>query len=577
MLNIAKQIKTARINRNLSQAELCSLAGINYNTLLKIETGQITNPTISSIIAISRALEISLDQLTSEEKNDSIALGQVFTNQKVAQTMVQMVTENLHDQETILDPCVGKNVFLSELVKVKGNSKITGIEYDQDLITPEIREFYENQNRELIIGDFFDFDLSNKFDRIIMNPPYVRQEDLLGQINNKSRITNILKNIDIRVSSRSNLYVYFILKALKHLSKSGKLVAIVYDSWLYSDFGTEFKKLIAENYNLKKVIHYEQECFENVNVGATIVEICQLRKPTRKPLNTIYLNLKSPLSPANKHRFETINLLEFTSTSTNLLNTSSNFFITLDCVSRKPAKRGTSAIINKFFILEEKKFDSMVPIVKDVKRISTMTVDNSKYLYSPGQTLTKHEQKYLDLVKKNIFKERKKYRSIYKKIIADNIWYKPRLIEPGNIIFNYYFRKNTDHFLNPNNSYTADNFYNLYIPKNQLYLVFSILNSSLTKIILFDSSKPQGRGLRKIQLNKFKTLKLVDVNKLQPSTIRTLEKLGLELSHSSRSKAPYIVSRIDQLLLDEYNRYVGGTISSDQVNSYLLNRYEAKF
>lgn len=58
---IGERLKTARINKNMSQGILAEKSGISLRTLQNIESGN-TSSKISNIIAIMRTLEI-LDQL----------------------------------------------------------------------------------------------------------------------------------------------------------------------------------------------------------------------------------------------------------------------------------------------------------------------------------------------------------------------------------------------------------------------------------------------------------------------------------------------------------------------------------
>lgn len=61
---IAKNIKKARKKKGISQDKLSKLAEVAYNTIIKIESGTIQNPTIKTVQKIAKALDISLDELT---------------------------------------------------------------------------------------------------------------------------------------------------------------------------------------------------------------------------------------------------------------------------------------------------------------------------------------------------------------------------------------------------------------------------------------------------------------------------------------------------------------------------------
>lgn len=60
---LASKIKKARKDKDLTQEELAIKAGVTYTTLSKIESGQVTNPTINTLKKIALVLNFSLDDL----------------------------------------------------------------------------------------------------------------------------------------------------------------------------------------------------------------------------------------------------------------------------------------------------------------------------------------------------------------------------------------------------------------------------------------------------------------------------------------------------------------------------------
>jgi len=60
---IAKNIKRLRKKLGISQDKLSKLADVSHNTIIKIESGGIQNPTIKTAQKIAKALEVSLDEL----------------------------------------------------------------------------------------------------------------------------------------------------------------------------------------------------------------------------------------------------------------------------------------------------------------------------------------------------------------------------------------------------------------------------------------------------------------------------------------------------------------------------------
>jgi len=60
---ISKNIKKLRRAKDLSQDRLSKLADVSYNSIIKLETGGITNPTIETLQKIAKALGVSVDDL----------------------------------------------------------------------------------------------------------------------------------------------------------------------------------------------------------------------------------------------------------------------------------------------------------------------------------------------------------------------------------------------------------------------------------------------------------------------------------------------------------------------------------
>ncbi len=61
--NIQEKIKKHRKKLGISQDRLSKLADVTYNTIIKIESGANTNPTIDTLSKIAKALGVSVDEL----------------------------------------------------------------------------------------------------------------------------------------------------------------------------------------------------------------------------------------------------------------------------------------------------------------------------------------------------------------------------------------------------------------------------------------------------------------------------------------------------------------------------------
>jgi DNA-binding XRE family transcriptional regulator len=65
-MSIANNIKKHRVKRGLSQDKLAKLADVTHTTLVKLESGANDNPTIKTLLKITKALNVTLDALAKD-------------------------------------------------------------------------------------------------------------------------------------------------------------------------------------------------------------------------------------------------------------------------------------------------------------------------------------------------------------------------------------------------------------------------------------------------------------------------------------------------------------------------------
>jgi len=61
--NLANNIKKLREAKGLSQEKLARLADVANNTLIKMESGENQNPTLSTLKKVAKAFGVSVDDL----------------------------------------------------------------------------------------------------------------------------------------------------------------------------------------------------------------------------------------------------------------------------------------------------------------------------------------------------------------------------------------------------------------------------------------------------------------------------------------------------------------------------------
>ena len=510
---------------------------------------------------------------TNKPKQDE-NLGQVFTSAILAKFMIGLLRESLKLNCTILDPCIGPNTFFEAMTEDFSNCHLKGIEIDPSLITEEINKFYDSPKRNLINGSFFDLPISEKFDIVVQNPPYVRQELLSDGVNSKESIRYKVPTLLSTIPSQSNLYIYFLLKSILHLKEDGVMVAVIYDSWLYSSFGNFLKESFLKLGRLESIYHFKKSAFDNVEIGATVIKFVKANNH-KKSISYFPLNDLNDLRTYNGLNARCLKLkqqelLTYNFNNQSKINYKSNLFKELKTIVSQPIQRGTSAIVNSHFIFSKNELPELKPIIKDVSQIKTYSVNQENaYILAVNGSISNETKQYLESVKNEILKTpAQKFIAVKRNIESKRDWYKINLKARGNFIFNYYLRNNIDFIYNPNKFLSSDNFYILNINKNEL-ANFAILNSSFTRLNILSNSRSQGNGLRKIQLYEFKEVKVIDINKLSEPTIKKLELLGKELRIENRYKTGHKqkIEQIDLVLIDEYNDKTSSSLTIDDLNN----------
>ena len=129
---------------------------------------------------------------------DTEHLGQVFTPQSIVFRMLGL-RQRLG---TVLEPSVGDGAFWQHL---RGEDAV-GIEVDPRYCPSDCLNM-----------DFFDYDVSHRFNTIIANPPYVAGKNVC--VSTRAKLTKLFP-------FKTNLYIHFIAKCLAHLNRHGELIFI---------------------------------------------------------------------------------------------------------------------------------------------------------------------------------------------------------------------------------------------------------------------------------------------------------------------------------------------------------------
>jgi Eco57I restriction-modification methylase/TaqI-like C-terminal specificity domain len=204
--------------------------------------------------------------------------GAVYTRQETVDFILNLVgylpDKPLH-QYTLLEPSFGNGDFLVRAVerlvasylRTKGldtavadlRNAIVGIEIDPGAAAETVGRLTELLSRFgfdveqtcSLLGawlrndDFLLADIRSRFDFVVGNPPYVRQELIPDRLmaEYRSRYETIY--------DRADLYIPFIERGLKLLKADAVLGFICADRWMKNKYGGPLRALVARGYHLK--------------------------------------------------------------------------------------------------------------------------------------------------------------------------------------------------------------------------------------------------------------------------------------------------------------------------------------
>ena len=213
-------------------------------------------------------------------------LGQVFTPPAIVDFMLKL----RQNAGRTLEPSAGNGAFLIPLQEEGGSC--VGIELDPDIAPAGSR-----------VMDFFAYPVSEGFDTIIGNPPYVRHQDIPAA-------TRALLDFS-RFDKRSNLFLFFIEKCIRHLNPGGELIFIVprelakltaakkLNAWLYREgsitdfFETGDARIFADHTPNCAIFRFEKNRLDRrMRDGRTFFEsagqLMFLRQDYVLPLSDIF-------------------------------------------------------------------------------------------------------------------------------------------------------------------------------------------------------------------------------------------------------------------------------------------------
>lgn len=240
-------------------------------------------------------------------RTEQMLLGQFYTPTRVADLLIAFAVDP--SNPLILDPGCGSGTFLMrayDYIHTQGNlshsdalSKIWG--FDISAFATELAAInlfrqdmaaFDNFPR-IIPGNFFDRSVGEpwefpppraggqkkipvaipQFGSVVANPPYLKsqkQDDLDPAY--KATLFDAAAKNGVAAPQKTDLFAFFIYKALEFMPPGSRLGFVVSASWLTADFGATLQDVLLRRFKLIAVIGSSVEAFfTQVDVNAVLI------------------------------------------------------------------------------------------------------------------------------------------------------------------------------------------------------------------------------------------------------------------------------------------------------------------
>ena len=390
-----------------------------------------------------------------------------------------------------------------------------------------------NQNAS---ADFFDpewmFGVTDGFDVVIGNPPYVRQEKIKD-------LKPTLKKHYTCYTGAADLYVYFYERGLQLLSPSGIHTFICSNSWLDVNYGAPLQKYLLDNTNNAVICHSEAEReFESADIN-TIVSILHNGIPdaeshlrfltfktfigdpdvqNRHERTRAYTELKQEGTREKKYTGDKWGgkYLRAPDIYWTILEKGKNKLVRLGDIAE--VRRGFTTGANEFFYLDAERIQEwgieseyLKPVIKSPRECKNIRVDPSQLQFklfmchADRVSLTGTAAlEYIHWGESQSFHQRPSCRGRAR-------WWDLGERQIPSLSFNYLISSTARTLYARNGCYASDNFQEVHTDSDLTLSLCASLNSSLFQLMVNMAGRSNfGGGLLKIQTYEVSELLCLD-------------------------------------------------------------------
>lgn len=151
----------------------------------------------------------------------------------------------------------------------------------------------------VVNGDFFDVTIP-EVDAVVGNPPYIRRSELNNVASIREKVIGEA-SVAEEISRLTDLYVYFLLHAIRFLRDGGRIAIITADSWLNVGYGKVLKRTLLEEFMIDKLISLDRPVFNDAQVKPVMLLATKSRM--KRNLHADFVRVKNGLAISDFARY----------------------------------------------------------------------------------------------------------------------------------------------------------------------------------------------------------------------------------------------------------------------------------
>lgn len=212
---------------------------------------------ITSMLNSLEIIVMEHETLEFKKKN-----GIFYTPDVLGDYLISNLNISDFENTSILDPAYGEGSLLLALERYLNTTEAVNVDLfgcDKHPVNGLLQHL---PKANLIETDFFDYSISNKHNFIITNPPYIRRE------NQEKDILNLFleENKEFKIlGKKADLWAYFLMKSVMHLSVNGGMCAIIPWSFIQADYAKNLRCWLHERFGEIKVLTLSKPYFEHAD------------------------------------------------------------------------------------------------------------------------------------------------------------------------------------------------------------------------------------------------------------------------------------------------------------------------